>query len=336
MQLLRDGICPITNKPDKLLYSNSLIAPIGLTYLESQVDYRNLLNADKFCRTYDIPFDPNMWIKAIRFEDGKNILYNYVKHMEPKIQELQLKYKTSTESIWKEVNTEWEKGLTHKMLLDRIGDVKELFIERASMQWGPTFTFDELIRLENQFQSTMQNFEISNPLQIDAVKKAAITSVKIDRIMTSDGDVRELKDLATAYQTFAKLAKIDEMLETSETDVIRTVADLSRYLEENGFEFKFYDNVERDIVDRTINDLKLYTKTLVMESTGLDETLHLITKKLEEQKQSEADLKAFAEKPLDLLISEAREKEQAEIDEELSKESIFEDFMLGDYDEDDF
>lgn len=332
------GKCPICGKNERLVMSNNpLVAPVGISCVESKLDLKNLEHADFFCRTFNLPFHPTMWIKAIE-KDEKNIIENYTQYF-LEINKDNLHYTTTTKDIWKEANKEWEKALTHAELLDNIKPIKEDFMRRSRMTWGANFSFEELIKMESQFQNTISSFDVNNPMQMDAIRKAAITSVMIDRSMMQ-GDVKDLKDLSAAYAQFMKMAKIDELIESAQTDVIRTVADLANYLEEQGFNFKFYDNVERDIVDKTIDDLKEYLRTLVLESTGLEATLELIAKKYQEKTDSKIEEEVLSKLPLDEITRIAKQEMHQEIDEELASEDIIGEAEIpqGDdgYDSEDF
>lgn len=272
-----------------------------------------------------------MWIKSIQ-EDDKHILQNYLRFYLDTL-EVQ-EYVTKTKDVWKEANKEWEKSLTQTRLLEKISYIKESFIDRARIKWGTNFTFEELIQLENLFTTTVGSFDVNNPMQIDAIKKACKASLLLDKAMLL-GDIDTIKSLTSSYQQFISTAKIDEMIESAQTEVIRTVADLAQYLEDNNFEFTFYDNEDRDIVDKTIRDMKEHLRTLVMESTGLEQTLELIQKKYVEGKQEKANLEAEKIVPLEEIMQRAKQEYNEEIDSELEGEEILED-EPDEYEEQDF
>jgi hypothetical protein len=125
------------------------------------------------------------------------------------------------------------------------------------------------------------------------------------------------------------------MIESAQTEVIRTVADLAQFLEDNNFEFKFYDNQDRDIVDKTIRDMKEHLRTLVLESTGLEQTLEMINKKYSEGKQEKATLAAEKMVPLEEIMAKAKQEYNEEIDSELEDEEILEE-DTNEYEEEDF
>ena len=327
---LKTGKCAICGASTALMPSNNPLVPSACPRcIQEKLDLRNLEQADLFCRTYNYPFNPNMWIKSIQ-EDDKHILQNYQRFY---LDTLEVKdYISTTKEVWKDANKEWEKSLTHLQLLEKISHIKESFLDRGRIKWGTNFSFEELIQLENLFTTTISSFDINNPMQIDAIKKACKASLLLDKAMF-EGDVDHIKNLTSAYQQFVATAKIDEMIESAQTEVIRTVADLAQYLEDNNFEFTFYDNHDRDIVDKTIRDMKEHLRTLVLESTGLEQTLEMINKKYTEGQGEKANLAASKEIPLEEIMAKAKSEYNEEIDSELEDEEILEE---EEYNEEDF
>jgi len=141
-------------------------------------------------------------------------------------------------------------------------------------------------------------------MQIDVIKKACKLSVLTDQAIAS-GEIKDIKELSAAHTNFLKMAQIDEMIEAAQGDVIRTVADLVQY---------FYD--------KTINEMKDYLRTLVLESTGLEQTLEIIQEKYAEAKYLEQERGAEAVVPLDEVVRKARQDFSDEVDEELEDEDI--------------
>ncbi len=329
---LKTGKCAVCGANITLIPSNNPIVPDTCAKcIEAKFDLKNLEQADFFCRTYNIPFEPNMWIKSMK-QDERNILQNYQAFY---LDTLEVKeYITNTKDVWKKVNKEWEKSLTHAQLLERISYIKDAFLDRGRIKWGTNFTFEELIQLENLFSTTVGAFDINNPMQIDAIKKACKASLLLDKAMF-EGDVENIRNLTSAYQQFVATAKIDEMIESAQTEVIRTVADLAQFLEDNNFEFTFYDNQDRDIVDKTIRDMKEHLRTLVMESTGLEQTLEMIQKKYTEGQQEKAKISATELVPLEEVMAKAKEEFNEKINKELEEEEIIEDDN-DEYEEEDF
>lgn len=211
-----------------------------------------------------------------------------------------------------------------------LAPIKEGFLLRNKIKWGQDYTFEELITLENLFTKTLESNDISNPMQIDAIKKAAKMSISLDRAITS-GDSKEINDLSKAYQNFIKTAKIDEIIDNASEDVISTVADLVDFIERSGYTFNYYDGVERDIVDRSLEDIKQYIRRLVLDTSGaqLESVFDSIDNALRVEKETLDSVKSYDKVPLEDLYKDAIEKREESIQEDFaaeeSEEMVFED-----------
>jgi hypothetical protein len=114
-------------------------------------------------------------------------------------------------------------------------------------------------------------------MQIDAIKKACRLSVALDRAITT-GESKSINELSKSYQNFVKTAQIDDIITNASKDVISNVSELVAYIEEQGFEMPYYDGVERDVVDISMNDIKDYLRRLVIDNTGLEAEFEHINK----------------------------------------------------------
>lgn len=56
----KTGKCPKCGRLGEIILSNNPVSPgICAECLNRELDYNNIQQADFFCRTYNIPFDPN-------------------------------------------------------------------------------------------------------------------------------------------------------------------------------------------------------------------------------------------------------------------------------------
>jgi hypothetical protein len=173
-------------------------------------------------------------------------------------------------------------------------------------------------------------------MQIDAIKKACKMSVALDRAILG-GESKEIKELSGAYQNFIKTAKIDEIITAASQDVISSVADLVEFIEANGYKFKFYDGVERDIVDKSIQDIKDFVKRLVLDATGLEIVFESINNALKKEKEIKASVAAYERVPLEDLYEKTLKNINEDFDNELQKEpveEIIEKDLMNEDDED--
>lgn len=314
------GKCPKCGKLVEIIPSNNPVSPgICSSCLNNELDYTNIKQADFFCRTYNIPFEPNKWIDLSE-KCGENVYKFYVQWF-LETEHDNLYYKQVTADLWGKLDEEWKQCTTFEMLLSKIDRVKNTFIARNKIKWGANYSFEQYVQLENLLVSTLRANDISNPIQIDAIKKACKMSVALDKAI-EDGDSKAMKDLSGAYSSFTKTAQIDNIITEANNDVILTVADLAEEIEKCGGNFTYYDGADRDIVDKTIKDIKNYIFTLVSESTGLASTLEGMTQTYKKSLEENAANEATSKVTLEDIIQDQKAAANYEFDKELSEETL--------------
>lgn len=327
---LKIGTCPKCGERQTIIPSNNnLVQPICTACIIRELDYNDMNDADYFCRTYNFPFKPDVWIRMVK-EFKYNVFREYSIFVMKNIDE---EYENPNRDLWKSLNEEWQLVKTHHELVMKIEPIKEGYMLRNQIKWGANYTFAELIELENLFINTLEANNVSNPMQIDAIKKACKLSIALDRAITG-GESKEINDLSKAYQNFVKTAKIDDLITASSEDVISNVAQLVQYIEDQGFEFNYYDNVDRDIVDKSLKDMQDFIRRLVTDSTGLDVIFDTISSGLKKDDAIKKDRESYDEVPLEELYQSELELRGKEFDEELEKE--WESLDWEDEDEDEF
>lgn len=321
--------CPKCNKSQTILPSNNPLAPsICDVCITNALQYDNLEHGEFFCRTYNLPFVPDLWIKLSNI-NKKNTFKEYITEVS-EMYEGEI-YQTQTADLWTKADEEWRLIQTHEELIANIAPIKEGYILRNKIKWGSNYTFEELIELENLFVNTLKANDISNPMQIDAIKKACKLSIALNRAIIG-GESKEINELSKAYQNFIKTAKIDEIITAASKDVISNVAELVDFIEKSGYQFQYYDNVERDIVDRSINDIKQYIRRVVSDATGLEIIFEAMNNALKTEDAVKADAESYERVPLEEIYQNALEKTSEDFDNTLEKEEI-EDFTEDDEDE---
>ena len=312
----RNGRCPSCGKLALIIDSNDPLVPgVCENCLKTNINPKDIQSVDFFCRTYNIPFNPGEWIKLYE-KCGDSAFKHYVSQYLSD----ELEYESQTRDWWKELNEEWASCQTFEQLLAKIEPIKEKFMERNRVKWGSNYSFAEFVQLENLLVSTLRANDITNPLQIDAIKKACRISVELDKAIEA-GDSKGIKELSSAYSSFTKTAQIDTVIESSNNDVIATVAELADYIERCGGKYTYYDGVERDIVDKTINDIKEYNRKLVADATGLGATLERITEAYYQKVEQQATDNATSEITIEDIIGEQRAG-NAEFDRELEADAF--------------
>lgn len=211
-------------------------------------------------------------------------------------------------------------------ILNKLIPIKESYIMRGRLKWGEQYTFEELIKLDSTYSRTLKANNITNPLQKEAVKTLCKLQIELDEAIRAK-DAKAIKDFSSAYSTFAKQADLETMINETKTSDITTVAELYQYMEDHGFQFKFYDNYTRDEVDQAIKDIQDANRRLILESTGLQPLLEEMAQKrmetTEESRTEEAISQVTLQDLMDFTPSDDpidTEDDSAVLDQQFSEE----------------
>ena len=104
------GTCPKCGRRTTLMLDNNPIGgtPVCFDCIRANLDYRNLTHADFFCRTYNLPFDPNLWMQ-VADEHKEDTFRTYTDLiLSDKANQPNLAYASSTRDLWVRTNKEWE------------------------------------------------------------------------------------------------------------------------------------------------------------------------------------------------------------------------------------
>lgn len=297
-------ICPHCGRMAELVISNNPLTGVSICYdcINKQLDYQNLEHAEFFCRTYNLPWEPDTWLSLID-ACGTSTFREYTLGMLDKIEnQPNLHYSSTTRDLWSRTNKEWEKCRSFVEILDKLQPIKESYITRGRLKWGDQYTFEELIKLDSIYTRTLKANNVTNPLQKEAVKTLCKLQIEMDEAIRAK-DAKAIKDFASAWSTFSKQADLETMIQETHTDEITTVSELYDYMERQGFKFRFYDNNDRDEVDFTIKDIQETNRNLILESTGLQSLLEELTRKRLEQQETAQAQQATEETSLDDLLN---------------------------------
>lgn len=286
------GKCPKCGRVTELMFSNNPLnnadnSTICFSCINDNIDPKNLNQADFFCRTYNLPFDPEVWMEFTKTYDEEEIFRQYTSTvLENSEDHINLYYSTSTKDLWTKVNKEWEKSQSFTDILAKLSTVRESYMERSRMKWGQQYEFGQLIKLDTIYSRTLRSNRITNPMQKAAIQTLCKIQLEMDEAIQMK-DAKAIKDFSSAWSTFAKQADLENMINETKTDDITTIAELYDYMERQQYKFKFFQGELKDEIDVAINDIQEANRKLILEATGLQTTLEeMIEQRMRSQEQA--------------------------------------------------
>ena len=139
-----------------------------------------------------------------------------------------------------------------------------------AMKWGRTYTGAEWIELEKKYTQMMQSFDIQDADSKNTLIFICKTYLKMNQAIDC-GDVEGYQKLSRVYDQLRKSAKFTAAQNKQEkADFIDSVGQLVAYCQKNGGQIPRYKiTTPYDIVDKIIEDLKEYNRTLIYGDTAL-------------------------------------------------------------------
>jgi len=182
----------------------------------------------------------------------------------------------------------------------------------------------------------MESYDIQTAGHKDTLKKLAKTSLKLDQLIDL-GDVDGAQKMQKMYDSLMKSGKFTAAQNKAENgEIVDSISELVMMCEKDGFIPRYYVDSPKDKVDRVLQDLQGYTKSLITEETNIGNLIENAVKQIEEDKRREAEMDADAASDEDILedalfnddinyIADGEFQEFGEFEDELEKAD--EDFM---------
>lgn len=163
-----------------------------------------------------------------------------------------------------------------------------------NIKWGRTYKPEEWVWLEQLYEDMMASYDIQAAGHLDTLKLICKTSLKANQLLDI-GDVDGAQKMVKMYDGLMKSGKFTAAQNKTESgEYVDSIAELVAICETDGFFPRYYTDGPQDKVDRTLQDLQNYTRTLVTEEMGLGNLIENAVKQIELDKLREAEEAADA------------------------------------------
>ena len=245
----------------------------------------DLVFADKLCQWADIPFNPTEWIKLyeVNQENTFSVYYNIYQADDRR------------DIPWIEYNTKWREARERGELDDAIDFFSTEKFRELQTKWGPNYDQDQIHYLEQLLNGMIQTQNINGTLQMDQAFKLCKISLIIDEKIRAG---EEFKDILANYDKLIKTADFTPKNVKNAND-FDSAGEIFAYLEKTGWINKYYDNVDRDIVDKTMKNVQAWMRHLYVNETGIPEDIQRRVEALQAAKELEDQMDGATTEELD-------------------------------------
>lgn len=245
----------------------------------------DLVFADKLCQWADIPFNPTEWIQLyeVNQENTFNVYYNLYQS------------DSRIDIPWVDYNNKWKEAMQQGDLENQLDFFSSQKFKELQLKWGLNYDQEQINYLEQLLQGMMQTQNISGTLQMDqAIKLCKISLIIDEKIRAGE----EFKDLLTNYDKLVKIAEFTPKNVKSAND-FDSAGEIFAYLEKTGWINKYYDGVDRDIVDKTMKNIQAWMRHLYVNETSIPEDIQRRVEALQAAKELEDQMDRGIEAELD-------------------------------------
>lgn len=246
---------PTSNNSKYSMNGKSIIC---IECIAKNIDRKDLTTIDKMCQFLDLPFDPNKWIEMEKNYDKLGpLLLDYC---------FELSKGEYSDSDWSTVNKMWEKTREYNGLVDKVTEIHSDLLLYLRKKWGSNsdLTLDDYLRMEEYERHTLSHYPFKDEARRDVIKKLAKLSVLSDKEITN-GNTKDAVAYLQAYNTLMKELGIGSEIANND-DTITSLSELVAYLEKKGFLLNYRVTENRDVVDKTIENMQQYVRRLFNDS----------------------------------------------------------------------
>lgn len=184
---------------------------------------------------------------------------------------------------------------------DFVSDLTEEDKLYLRLKWGKAYKPEEWIYLEKMYNEMMESYDIQSAGHIDTLKLVCKTSLKANQLIDI-GDIEGFQKMSKVYDSLMKSGKFTAQQNKAEKgEYVDSISELVALCETDGFIPRYYVEEPKDKVDRVLQDLQSYTRSLVMEEMNLGNLIENAVKQIEIDKQKEAESMAEAASDDDVL-----------------------------------
>ena len=211
-------------------------------------------------------------------------------------------------------------------------DLSEQDKKYLAIKWGRLYTPNEWVQLQSFYNEMMDSFDIQDADSKSSLILICKNNLKMNQAIDT-GDLEGYQKIARVNDTLRKSAKFTAAQNKEhKDDFVDSVGQLVAYCQKYGhqipqFNIKTVNKDGIDVIDKILDNLKEYTKTLIYEDTALARQIEDYLNRriaMEEKQKAEKEAK---EKGLDhvevtdqdLAAFEAEKEKQRQLDKKVQE-----------------
>jgi len=172
------------------------------------------------------------------------------------------------------------------------------------LKWGSTYREEEWIKLERLYNEMMGSYDIQTAGHKNILELVCKSSLKANQLIDI-GDIDGFQKTSKAYDGLMKSGNFTAVQnKTDKGEYVDSISELVQICETDGFIPRYYVDEPKDKIDRILQDLQGYTRSLILEETNLSDMFETAIKQIEEDNERAAKISTIDDDEDEAMLAE--------------------------------
>ena len=168
------------------------------------------------------------------------------------------------------------------------------------MKWGRTYKMNQLIELQQKYVEMTNSFDIQDADSKNSLILICKTYLKMNQALDC-GDVEGYGKYSRTYDMLRKSAKFTAAQnKENKSQIVDSVGQLVAFCQKNGGKIPRFQIKQPDAIDKIIDDLKSYNRSLIYEDSALSRQIEDYLKQVRAAQAKKEDMAAAKEQGFDV------------------------------------
>lgn len=206
-----------------------------------------------------IPFEPDNWLNTLEgFEDEAMEVYVRM-------------YRSNAFDF-----VDWKSAYEYYKELERAGTLENSVAALSKAQlaklrhkWGMEYDEEQIRYLEQLYHNILNDYGVTGNTQLDNIQRYCKLALALNEKIREDKDVDKAMKALDGARKMANL----EPKNIKDANDFSSVGELFAYLEKTNWMNQFYSGVQKDIVDKTMDDVQKWCQHLYINESSIPEDI---------------------------------------------------------------
>lgn len=168
------------------------------------------------------------------------------------------------------------------------------------MKWGRTYKMNQLIELQQKYVEMTNSFDIQDADSKNSLILICKTYLKMNQALDC-GDVEGYGKYSRTYDMLRKSAKFTAAQnKENKSQIVDSVGQLVAFCQKNGGKIPRFQIKQPDAIDKIIDDLKSYNRSLIYEDSALSRQIEDYLKQVRAAQAKKEDMAAAKQQGFDV------------------------------------